>query len=479
MNDIRTMNSFLSKLYTLITAPDSETGTNSLNENAFLSFVTPGIPLPMAAVDFLNFKTLNDFACAARFSRFVNNIPKPTGFWVSSAVETWQAYKDAINSAIVEPRQLTAQQTVQLKDAQDKLYSYKSVIDKQTGTITYVTQPSQLQKDYDGCRKIYESTLIKLNNVIITANNDPTSSAAEDLALNGPIYRQDVQDALQQWNTIRNTVETAQELIAELSSDGPLLLFQEMRNDLQIMQMLDTKKAIYYPTTYFPEQFWNSNGWSSFSMAESEEHSYWNDSTTNWGGGASGGWGLWSSSVGVSHTDTRHYDSCNTSGYKISFDLIQIPLQRSWMNSMLFLSRAWRLQNGVAPLSDGNPPPGTTGSLSLMPTSMLVARNLNVTINMTDTVNTSYRSETRASGSVGWGPFSVRGGYDNVSSGGTHDYTSNDGGIICPGMQVIGFVCDLVPKSPNPDNAQLSQHLSTFGSFEREALTAFHRRVPF
>ena len=478
MNDARAMNALLSKIYSTLTSPDSVTGTNSFNQNAFVSFCVPGIPIPSAALDFLNLTSTADFEAAARFSRFANFAPKPTGFWIGSGPEIWQIYEDALNSAVVEPRQLTDQQKGQLKDAEDKLWTYKSLIARD-GTIIYTKQSSQLQLDYNAFKQAYQSALLSLNKVIMTAKNDPNNNeAAQDLALNGPIYRQNVDDAFQQWNTVKSAVEVAQETIAELSSDGPLLLFQSMRNDLHIMQMMDSQKSIYYSTTFFPAQFWNADSWTTFSLAETEEHQYWSDSTTSWGGGVAGVYGLWYGSVGVSHTDTVHHDSCNTRNYKVSFDLIQIPLVRPWLNPMLFMNHAWRLQQGGAILSDGNPLPSTGGTLPLLPTSLLVARNLSVSLDMTDEDNTSYRSETNTKGTVGWGLFSLRGGYDKVSSGGTHDYKSSDDGIKCSGMQVIGFVCDIVPKSPNPDPALLSERLARFGTFHTEPRTSFYR-IPF
>jgi hypothetical protein len=84
-------------------------------------------------------------------------------------------------------------------------------------------------------------------------------------------------------------------------------------------------------------------------------------------------------------------------------------------------------------------------------------------LNMTSTQNKSHRTEDHAGGSVGWGPFSLRGGYDRVSSTNQHDYKSTDSGITSDGMQIIAFVCNIVPKSPVWD-----PHL--LGIFAPEAL---------
>ena len=464
MADDRVMNALLAKIYQLLTAPDQVTGSNSLNDNAFITFCVPGVPLNESALDFLNMTTKQQIDAGARFSRFVNAAPKPTGFWTTSASPLWSIYLDAINNAIVNPRSISPDDQKRLDAATSVLWSYKSKIDPITGAIIRVKVPSQNYSDYKGFEKDYNDALIALNGKVIWVNNNPNdNAAAQDLAMNGPIYRQAVTDAWNQWGTVKNTVEVAQQTISQITSDGPALFFQRIKNDLATMRLMDSLRSEYYPTAYFPNEFWKSNSWTNFKFGHDEEHKYWNESSTNWGGGTSGGWGLWSWSVGVQHSDHKTYDSCNTNNFQVSVDLVQIPLVRPWLEPLLFSNHSWRLQPGAAPISDGAPLPATQGTMPILPTSMIVARNLQVTLDMTDTVNTTYNSTTRGSGSVGWGPFSLRGGYESVSSGGTHDYSSTNAGLSCPGMQVLGFVCSVLPKSPNADPALLGADLFELG----------------
>jgi hypothetical protein len=84
---------------------------------------------------------------------------------------------------------------------------------------------------------------------------------------------------------------------------------------------------------------------------------------------------------------------------------------------------------------------------------MILAKDVQVGINMTSEENKAFKSQVSSSASVGWGPFSVRGNYSRSDSSSSHEYTSSDSGIEIKGAQIIGFICDVLPLSPNPDPA--------------------------
>ena len=72
-------------------------------------------------------------------------------------------------------------------------------------------------------------------------------------------------------------------------------------------------------------------------------------------------------------------------------------------------------------------------------------------IDMNTTENSYFASQTAASASVGWGPFSVRGNYSRNETRKTHDCVRNAAGLEAPGMQILGFICQFLPECPNPD----------------------------
>ena len=67
-------------------------------------------------------------------------------------------------------------------------------------------------------------------------------------------------------------------------------------------------------------------------------------------------------------------------------------------------------------------------------------------------------------GTVGFGPFVVGGGY---SSGKTernfdHHYTAE--GLVCPGVQLLGYVSTILPASPKVDSKEYMKGVQAKGA---------------
>jgi hypothetical protein len=107
-------------------------------------------------------------------------------------------------------------------------------------------------------------------------------------------------------------------------------------------------------------------------------------------------------------------------------------------------------------LSDGGAPPN--GLLPAYPTSIIFIRNLLLDFGDNHSFQ-SYMQQQNAShqgGSVGvsFGPFSLSASASHQSqssstqSSGGSSFT--DQGLSVPGMQIIGYKCHVLPKTPNP-----------------------------
>ena len=86
-------------------------------------------------------------------------------------------------------------------------------------------------------------------------------------------------------------------------------------------------------------------------------------------------------------------------------------------------------------------------------TAMIVARNLKLNIDMSTEENRHVATQFSSSGSVGWGPFSIRVNYSRNTDRKTHDLVQTAAGIESEGMQIIGFVCKYVGRLPDPDTS--------------------------
>jgi hypothetical protein len=136
-------------------------------------------------------------------------------------------------------------------------------------------------------------------------------------------------------------------------------------------------------------------------------------------------------------------------------ELATVPLLRGWLDLNVIESKNWKFDPGVVGanylLSDGQLPP--SGSMPLIPVSMILVRNVKISFDMKSQRDSYAMEQVRGSASAGWGPFSIRANYFRRTDKTTHDFVEDSAGITIPGMQLIGFVCRLLDKTPDPDPA--------------------------
>jgi hypothetical protein len=101
--------------------------------------------------------------------------------------------------------------------------------------------------------------------------------------------------------------------------------------------------------------------------------------------------------------------------------------------------------------SDGNVPPnGPNGQCIGFPTIALFARNIRIESKEFVSAYREERSRVGGGGAVGYGPFMLGGTYSSAHGETQLDTEDTDSTLTVNGMQLIGFVNHLLPKSPNP-----------------------------
>lgn len=467
-NNVDAMNAMLSKIFKIFSAGDDLSngqGVKIRDPFTYFSYVLPGIPVSESTFDFEKFTSAKQVNAASDFSQTINSTPRPTGFWAGDGRQLSDAYLYLLQNAVVPEVPITPEEQKTLDNAYAVLYDTIRNVNPTTGDITIDQVPSRRLNEYNDKFSAYNDAVLTYNNkrIDFELKGDLDPAVAEDWANNGPIYESQVANAYNAYRAIAGTIEGAYSNINQITSRGPATYFQGLKNRLLLAQRKDGHGNTFFYTGYFPSGFTASNTWVKFTFGETDIHSVTTDDSTSWGGGVSGGWGLWSWGGGISHTDTNHFDSCDTKNLHVEVELAQIPVTRGWFDPTLFRLKNWRLAVKGEAASNGLPPPQTDGILPTYVTSIVLARKLKVTIDMTTEANKKYSSTTEGHGSVGWGPFSLRGNYTQTSSGSTHDYHSDDGSLSSDGMQIIAFVCSVVPMAPSPDTSVMgiyAEHMS-------------------
>ncbi len=140
----------------------------------------------------------------------------------------------------------------------------------------------------------------------------------------------------------------------------------------------------------------------------------------------------------------------------ISFEYATVSLDRPWMESKLFQSRVWRYppSSTLEPVSNAaDPSTGQTpeGRMPLVATQIVVARNICICGALGDESIRRLRSQIISGKSASWGPFALSGRYYQETEGRTFSARPCPNGVRCDEVQIIGWITQVVPKSPNPD----------------------------
>jgi hypothetical protein len=344
-----------------------------------------------------------------------------------------------------------------LKKAQDFLYQSQTSKDPFTDEEKTSIVDSAPYASYQLYMAKYQAALKAYNGLLIQANAPGAPDAlVQDFTRNGASYKQLVISAYGEWTSkgYKQYVEEAIGIIGNLTGRGPAGFYQTLRANFNADRLTDGFGSQFFPTYVYPKDPLNpalSSSWMNFFFNLEDTNTFKSDSSTNTGGSASASWGLWSGSASAQYGTGQSNFESDSSNLSLSVQLIQLPLTRPWMRPEIFWSRGWRWSSSgpSTPVSDGKTPP--QGLMALYPTSMVVAKNLDIKLDMTNERNQSSWSKIDTKASVGWGPFSISGNYSRADSQSTSNFTKSSTGITVPGAQIIAYVCEVLPLSPNPD----------------------------
>ena len=336
-------------------------------------------------------------------------------------------------------------------------------------TETEVTGPSPLTQAYFDKMAAYEEKALEYNTHRIDALTAADARAVHYWANNAGILRNRVKAAMSDWvaNGYKNEYEEIAAFIDQVSQRDMALLKQEYRDDLEKARLTGLASGSdFYYTALVPGNFATSSGWTEFGFKSSNYTSQAssNYSTKKWDAKAKGGFlGVFGGSGGGGRSSDRkeYATTFNSDQFNLNFFIAQVPMVRPWMKEAFLVSKSWRFdQNNPEAkgevINDGGTPP--KGLIPAYPTTALFIRDL--TLSFAETSGFSnFMAENESShagggGSVSWGPFNLGGSYSRSSTSGStqrsHGFSFDGQTMKVAGMQLIGFKCHILPKSPDP-----------------------------
>lgn len=433
----KVVNGLLGKVFSIMTAGDpTEPAVNgalgaSEREQVFISYASPGIAINAGDLAFMSGSVAEGANEASAFSYLVNSIPSTQGFWTQSGSMIWSVYERAITNVRLPKVALTASDKRALDEAE-----------------AYLANRDHLA-DYRSYRKAYNDAVRAYNAARLDSNR------AGEFALDGPLLEDDIRDARRDWESFghKNRVEESQSIIANITGRGYNSRYEALKSNLSSMRQSGGKLGTYLPTYFFPANALEEGGWTKVTYTDEEAEEFSQTVSTEAQASAKRSWlaGLFGIKANgdASGSETRVHT--HTEGLTVSFDIMQVPLLRPWFDASVFGSKAWRWADGSTTLlSDGGNPP--SGQMPGYASSVLVAKNLKIDLKLNDDERRQIEGQIAAGASVSFGIFSLSANGLTKNSGNEHRSTLSGTGIECKGMQIIGFVCNALPKCPNPDD---------------------------
>jgi hypothetical protein len=385
---------------------------------------------------------------AQAFSAMADALPldsSPT--WTASGDTLSSRYSGIVNNADTKKNDDPEQQR-----AYDEAYAFLTTVQKLKGLKGDVLSivPSDMAQTYDDNQTAYVTAVAAYRNAY---NGYDLTKTADQRAWNAtaPSLQLLIDKSWTAWNRQgKAQVEEAQNQLASSINNAVSAAIKKAQDDVSPTHQLAPMDVTGNPwlLSYAQPSNWTEPACtaSKITISSANLNKSSSSSASTYAGGAEGTYGLWRASAEAGYTNEAKNSHMDADTFELSAELILVRLMRPWYNPLLFGMQGWWV-NGYAPGQI------STQTLPLVPTALVVARNVSIKANFSTEDTSHIASSTSVKGSVGWGPFAVSGSYTNSQSKDTFASTLKGGTLTLPGLQVIGVVSAPTPANVPPQAA--------------------------
>jgi hypothetical protein len=474
---------FLAKLYAkLTTLPDVEANPNTLPNDTFIAWCSPGIPFTDRSFDFATHgigggtgegeAVRQRIQFADDWARLVNFLPDPNGIYDQNGMRKLfdntaftqdgasmaSVYHNVLRFSEVASGELDPETQARLEHFRSLLTQVTHEQDLFTGEMVervadspVVTKYYELMGDYLTKARLYNSK--RLN-----ALNSADAAAVQDFALHAEDYRMEVRAALGKWESQgrKSDIEKMRAWIQQVTMRDLVLLKQELLDNMERARITNALSGLpFYWTSLIPADLASSDGWTEYTFSHTETDEHREKHTNAWSVNIGVSYGWFRGSGGVNGSMERDERTVNTANFKMQFEVAEAIITRPWCGMEFLLSEAWRfaptmpnLTHMTQTLSNGERPPA--GSLIAVPSTAIFARKVGVDFDELHDTASRYVRDIAANAGLSIGPVNLGGSYKRHDEEEDMHREQTAEGLKVPGMQLIGFKCRLLPKLPHP-----------------------------
>lgn len=293
------------------------------------------------------------------------------------------------------------------------------------------------------------------------ALNEAFISYENDSARPKPSVRLRTQEraALRKWIADGKVAqETNIAVIKQYQSSEGAAFWQKLQDMFEYNQKKVNNGMEFAPVTLVPSyKNWHKDeAWIRFEFNQKDMDNQKTSISISAASNLSSDYGIVSIKGEGAYGEDKGYTKVEETNLTFKCELKRVTVDRPWMNLLVFSSRAWKFSPSaaVSEYSSGgsiaeNIKP--TGQFVSLPTTYILARNVEITGTFKDAVEEKLRRNVEASAEVGIGPFSISG---RVSNGETEENikgTIAKNSIRINNIQIIASFSPILPKLPNPD----------------------------
>jgi hypothetical protein len=469
------MQALVAKLYSILTGDDDSIKTP---RNKFVSWFQPGVAFDpkdfrFCAKGFVG-ETAEEIQEAYHqafvLSKLFDYVPDVSKEFIPDELQQTlyagtqdtisSVYGDVLKYSRVVHKELSDKEKEKLKKFRDLLSVEVEEEDILTGEKKTVTKPGKLTIAYNTMMNEYIEAADQYMNLKIDAmaasGNDPEAKRrVYNWANKSDFLRRRMDAAWAAWvaQGYKNEYETISAYIEQVTQKSLVLYKQDLQRKLGSALLNSASDGAFYYTTLLPGNFATSAGWNRFTFVEEDAETHFKKKTNKWGASGGVNFGLFSVGAKAGGSKMQMNSDAKADHFGAEFEFTQVPICRPFFEPGFFWMRSWTLDKQWElsfdkTVSDGDAKP--VGRLVAYPVSALFVRNVKLTSTSWSSHADFLKKSLKAGGSVGYGPFRIGGSYESGEEKRNTTYHREGDTLSIEGMQLIGFINNIIPKCPNP-----------------------------
>ena len=301
----------------------------------------------------------------------------------------------------------------------------------------------------------------------ISSQKDPESIAAWNLS--SQIEYRRVQLAHTDWEILgrKEEIDNASNIISSQSSDAAVNFIANAKkiakaelNKPFSVEISPGNNILY--STISPSNWCDpeASGWNSYHFNSKNVNSEHNVKNISYGGSAGYNSLFWSVDADAAHNETIDKFNSELSGLEIRFEYTIAEINRPWMDTILFRLPNWYLRNNKANTISDNSENQLSKFINnnnelwlpTVTTKLVLIRNLFISNEYFKSMDEQTQENTKIGGGVQILGFNLSADYSEDSMKAKIAKTEYGTGISCKGVQLIGYVSEIIPSSPKMDS---------------------------